>query len=126
VKIGKCSSIPTVNESLLAKLNTASKLTISETFFLPIHRKYTTWKESTDVQATLVMWIDESMKTEKETLHHLLTYTEQAKMAILIGNVWFENTPATTTTFSVPYSPAGEVPTMFEVKVEVNDIKVYL
>ena len=37
IKIAKCSTIPTVNDKLLAKLDTGSKLTLSESLMLEIH-----------------------------------------------------------------------------------------
>jgi hypothetical protein len=120
VKISKCSSIPTVNEKLLAKLNgPEGKLTLSESLMMSVHYDYN--KVDVDVSVRMA-WLQTQQEIVKSRIHELTTYLENAKMAILIGGCWFSNCEdSSQKTFSVEYS--GK---MFEVTVEVNNINVYM
>ena len=121
VKIAKCSSIPTVNEKLLAKLNgPEGKLTLSESLMMSVHYDY----NKVDVSVPVRMaWLQTQQESVKNRIHEVTTYLENAKMAILIGGCWFSNCDDSSPekTFSVEYS--GK---MFEVNVEVNNINVYM
>jgi hypothetical protein len=124
VKISKCSSIPTVNEKLLAKLNgPEGKLTLSESLMISVHYDYN--KVDVDVSVRKE-WLQSQLETVKSRIHELTTYLENAKMAILIGGCWFSNFEESSRkspekTFSVNYCEK-----MFEVTVEVNNINVYM
>ena len=120
VKIAKCSSIPTVNEKLLAKLNgPEGKLTLSESLMMSVHYDYN--KVDVDVSVRKE-WLQTQIEIVKSRIHEVTTYLENAKMAILIGGCWFSNCDdASGKTFSVEYS--GK---MYEVTVEVNNSNVYM
>jgi hypothetical protein len=120
VKISKCSSIPTVNEKLLAKLNgPEGKLTLSESLMMSVHYDYN--KVDVDVSVRKE-WLQSQLETVKSRIHELTTYLENAKMAILIGGCWFSNCEESSVkTFSVNYCEK-----MFEVTVEVNNSNVYM
>jgi hypothetical protein len=121
VKISKCSTIPTVNDKLLAKLDAQSKLTQSEMIMLAVHNEY---KSFCDQNADVVSkrdWISQRLVQQKARLHTLTTYLEQAKMALLIGNAWFSDCKADQTTFNVGYKDQT-----YEVSIETNNIKVYM
>lgn len=121
VKIGKCSSIPTVNDKLLTKLDAKSKLTLSELVMLPIHDEYKSFCTEHEDVASKRDWISHRLSQQKDHVHALTTYLEQAKMALLIGNAWFSDCKADQTTFSVDYKDQ-----IYEVSVETNNIKVYM
>lgn len=117
VKITKCSTIPTVNQKLIEKLNANTKLTLSESLMLDIHEQYTHFcNEHPDVGERL-KWLSEKVKEYRENGHFLTTILEQAKMALLIGGVWFNDCAEDQHTFQVD---------TFEVTVEMNDTKVYM
>jgi hypothetical protein len=120
VKIAKCSSIPTVNEKLLAKLNgPEGKLSLSESLMMSVHYDYN--KVDVDISVRKE-WLQTQIEIVKSRIHEVTTYLENAKMAILIGGCWFSNCDdASQKTFSVEYS--GK---MYEVTVEVNNINVYM
>ena len=124
VKIAKCSSIPTVNEKLLAKLNgPEGKLTLSESLMMSVHYDYN--KVDVDISVRKE-WLQTQIEIVKSRIHEVTTYLENAKMAILIGGCWFSNCDDASgkspeKTFSVEYS--GK---MYEVTVEVNNSNVYM
>jgi len=116
VKISKCSSVPTINEKLLAKLDgPVAKLTLSEWLMLGIHSEYKS------ILGDKLNWLQTKQTELKQSIHQLTTYLEQAKMALLIGGCWFSNCNADQKTFSVSFQEKS-----FEVNVEINDINVYM
>ena len=116
VKISKCSSVPTVNEKLLAKLDgPVAKLTLSEWLMLGIHNEYKS------ILGDKLNWLQTKQTELKQAIHQLTTYLEQAKMALLIGGCWFSNCNADQKTFSVSFQEKS-----FEINVEINDINVYM
>jgi len=132
VKIAKCSSLPTVNDKLLTKLNKNSKLTVTEQMMLPIHQQFasvaptplelnTLQQQTTQVNQQLLTWCETKLKESQEEIHHLTTYLEQAKMAILVANVWFTNVSSDVNTFDVDVDNVN-----YSVKIEINDSKVYM
>lgn len=118
VKIAKCSSIPTVNEKLLTKLEgPEAKLTLSEFLMYAIHAEY---KCQPTIEQKL-NWLYTKQNQLKQTIHELTTYLEQAKMALLIGGCWFSNCTVDTKTFMTVFESK-----QFEVTIEINDIHVYM
>lgn len=119
VKIAKCSTIPTVNQKLIEKLNAyqEKKLTLSESLMLDIHEQYTHFCEEHSDLSERMTWLSEKVKEYRENGHFLTTILEQAKMALLIGGVWFSDCPEDQHTFQVD---------SFEVTVEINDSRVYM
>jgi hypothetical protein len=119
VKIAKCSSIPTVNDKLTAKLDGPdAKLTPSEWLMLDVHAEYKALDKTAEVVKT---WLTTKQDELKKRVHDVTTFLEKAKMAILIGGCWFSNCTETDKTFSVTYKTKK-----FEVTVEVNDTTVYM
>jgi hypothetical protein len=112
VKISKCSTIPTINQKLLDKLSQNSKLTVSESVLLPIHKECSEY-----VLENKLDWLKSKMEEYKKRADELTSLLEQMKMALLIGGVWFSDCSGDKKTFQV----GG-----FEVIVEVNDVNVYM
>jgi len=122
VKVAKCSSIPTVNDKLTAKLDGPdAKLTPSEWLMLDVHTEYKALDKSTDAKAVVNTWLTIKQDELKKRVHDVTTFLEKAKMAILIGGCWFSNCAETDKTFSVTYKTKK-----FEVTVELNDTTVYM
>jgi len=122
IKVAKCSSIPTVNEKLTAKLDgSEAKLTPSEWLMLDVHTEYKALDKTTDANAVVRAWVKTKQDELKKRIHDITTFLEKAKMAILIGGCWFSNCTETDKTFSVTYKTKK-----FEVTVEVNDTTVYM
>lgn len=122
VKVAKCSSIPTVNDKLTAKLDgPESKLTPSEWLMLDVHTEYKALDKTADANAVVNTWLMTKQDELKKRVHDVTTFLEKAKMAILIGGCWFSNCAETDKTFSVTYKTKK-----FEVTVEVNDTTVYM
>jgi len=122
VKVAKCSSIPTVNEKLTAKLDgPEAKLTLSEWLMLDVHTEYKALDKTADANAVVSAWVKTKQDELKKHIHDTTTFLEKAKMAILIGGCWFSNCAETDKTFSVTYKTKK-----FEVTVEVNDTTVYM
>jgi len=120
VKISKCSSIPTINQKLFDKLNSSSKLTLSESILLSIHKKYT--EECTAMTKDEKRnWLDREEKVQKENVFRITSIVEQAKMALLIGRVWFNDCEDDVHNFRVDNEG-----TVYEVSVEINDSKIYM
>ena len=115
VKIAKCSTIPTINEKLITKLDQESKLTLSESLLVDIHKEYKSINDE-----SIKMWITEKQEELKKRIHDITTFLEKAKMAILIGGCWFSNCPDTEKTFSVTYMNKK-----FDVTIEMKEINVY-
>jgi hypothetical protein len=122
VKIAKCSTIPTVNDKLLSKLANATGLTVSEALFENIYGEYTEYSNSNkNTKEELKEWLKVEMKNRKDELRVENNYVEKAKMALLIGCVWFSDVNTDTKTFSVPYHGVT-----YSVTIEINDINVYM
>jgi hypothetical protein len=122
VKVAKCSSIPTVNDKLTAKLDgPEAKLTPSEWLMLDVHTEYKALDKTADANALINTWLTTKQDELKKRVHDVTTFLEKAKMAILIGGCWFNNCAETDKTFSVTYKTKK-----FEVTVEVNDTMVYM
>ena len=122
IKVAKCSSIPTVNEKLTAKLDgPEAKLTPSEWMMLDVHTEYKALDKTADANAVINTWLTTKQDELKKRVHDVTTFLEKAKMAILIGGCWFSNCAETDKTFSVTYKTKK-----FEVTVEVNDTTVYM
>ena len=122
IKIAKCSSIPTVNEKLTAKLDgPEAKLTLSEWLMLDVHTEYKALDKTADANAVVNTWVKTKQDELKTRIHDITTFLEKAKMAILIGGCWFSNCAETDKTFLVTYKTKK-----FEVTVEVNDTTVYM
>ena len=119
VKIAKCSSIPTVNDKLLSKLSNGT-LTISEALFQNIYNEYKNY-ENVHTKDELKEWLKVEMETRKKDLREETNYVEKAKMALLIGCVWFSDVNTDTKTFSVTY-----LGVTYSVTIEINDINVYM
>jgi len=113
VKISKCSTVPTINDKLLEKLSKGSKLTLSESVLIDLHSQYSQYSQLDEKKN----WIDNSIKDYKQKQTDLTSTLEQAKIALLIGGVWFSDCSFDTKTFKVDE---------FEVTVEMNDCKVYM
>jgi hypothetical protein len=121
VKIAKCSTIPTINEKLLTKMNTTpTKLTLSEELLYKIHTLYKNVQENDRKE-----WLLERLSQEKVVVKALTMELEQSKMAILVGGCWFSGTSVDEKTFTISYNYAGVTHT-FEVTVETNDVKIYM
>lgn len=120
VKIAKCSSIPTVNDKLLLKLVNGTSLTVSEALFQNIYNQYNDY-ENTHTKDELKEWLKAEMETRKKDLREETNYVEKAKMALLIGCVWFSDVNTDTKTFTVTY-----LGVTYSVTIEINDINVYM
>ncbi len=117
VKIAKCSTIPTINDKLLAKLDAGTALTLPESLLLDVHRALKSLPPSLNKQ----VWLTSRVADTAAEVGRLTTYLEEAKMAILIGNAWFSDVDASVKTFSVQFKDQA-----FQVTVEVNDVNVYM
>lgn len=84
VSLKSCSSIPTVNEKLLAKLD-AGKATFSESLMLMIHEEFmaTPDNEKIDFCQQKIKELDTAIKGEITTQLIKMTFT------ILVANKWF-------------------------------------
>lgn len=111
VKIAKCSSLPTINDKMIQKLESGGKLTVSEALMLRIHNMVKA--ESNLTEETVNGWIRDNQIAQGR----IGEYLEQVKMAILVGGWWFSDAPASQHDFRVDE---------FEVNVDVKDVKVYL
>lgn len=109
VKIAKCSSIPTINEKLLEKLEKGGKLTLSESLMMDIHQGY---KHSPTLE-----WLMSAIQSNKQKSLEINEYLDQAKMALLVGGCWFTDVSAEQHTFLVD---------PFEVTVDIVQTKVYM
>ena len=116
VKISKCSTIPPINDKLLAKLDAKTKLTPSEAVLVAIHEEYKGIPSETKEE-----WLQHKIQSQKTKLYELTTYLEQAKMALLIGNAWFSDCNEDKKTFLVLFQEKES-----EVSIEINNIKVYM
>lgn len=117
VKISKCSTIPPINDKLLAKLDAKTKLTASEAVLVAIHEEYKSLTPDTNKEE----WLNAKIDLLKKKLYELTTYLEQAKMALLIGNAWFSDCNENEKTFAVSFQEKE-----YEVSIEINNIKVYM
>jgi hypothetical protein len=116
VKVGKCSTIPAVNEKLITKLDgPESKLTLSEWLLLDIHKEYKS------IENDQMTWLFSKQEELKKLIHDNTTFLEKAKMAILIGGCWFSNCLENDKTFLVTFKNQT-----FNVTVEINDTTVYM
>lgn len=116
VKISKCSTIPPINDKLLAKLDSKTKLTPSEAVLVAIHEEYKGIPSETKEE-----WLQHKIQSQKTKLYELTTYLEQAKIALLIGNAWFSDCTEDKKTFVVSFQEKE-----YEVSIEINNIKVYM
>lgn len=114
VKIAKCSTIPAVNDKLLSKLENGSKLTLSESIFVPIHQQF---QQVEDVSR--LVWCKQQLSQIKSEIQQIQGVTEQAKMAFLIGGPEFV---ADNSTLTVEHEDGNS----FCVTVEIHETKVYL
>ena len=116
VKVGKCSSIPTINDKLVTKLDgQESKLTLSEWLLLDIHKEYKS------IENDHMSFLLSKQEELKKLIHDNTTFLEKAKMAILIGGCWFSNCLENESTFSIIFKNK-----LFNVSVEINDTTVYM
>ena len=84
---------------------------------LDIHEQYMNFCNDHSLVSDRVEWLSEKVKEYRENGHYLTTILEQAKMALLIGGVWFSDCAEDQNNFQVE---------SFEVTVEINDTKVYM
>lgn len=116
VKIGKCSSIPTVNEKLLIKMDTTpEKLTLSEELMYAIHGECKDYDE---------LSLKNRLDTETSIIRLLTMSLEQDKMAILIGGCWFSGVSIDEKTFRVDYNYHKNY--TFDITIDISDSKIYM
>lgn len=95
VSIEKCSSIPAINDKLLAKVAKGDKLSLSESLCVPAIKSYNTLIESPVYQnasaqtAILKTWLETESKTTTATVRSLIRDLAKIKFAIMVGHVWF-------------------------------------
>ena len=116
VKISKCSTIPSINDKLLSKLDAKTKLTASEAVLVAIHEEC----KAIPLEAK-EEWLNHKIHSQKTKLYELTTYLEQAKMALLIGNAWFSDCDEDKKTFTISFQEKE-----YEVSIYINNIKVYM
>lgn len=112
VKVAKCSTIPTVNDKLIAKLDGNGVLTLSESLMKPIH------VELNAVSGNKLEWITTKMEELNHRVRFLVGSLEQAKMAFLIAGLPEE--AASGLSVQIP-----ELEQTFQVSVLISDVKVY-
>lgn len=94
VKIAGCSSIPAVNEKLLAKVRAGGSLTKSESLLAPAIKEAdgfiaTALHGAPDPDALLKVWLEGKMKVAKNTVRHLIKEMAKVKFSIMVGHTWF-------------------------------------
>ena len=119
VKIAKCSTLPTINDKLVAKLDAGNKLTVSESLMLSIHQQYKTVENKPEHER--LIWLEQKTTQLKVEASIINTWLEQAKMALLIACCWFTDVDGTKNTFHVQYQQQT-----YECQVVISDSKVYM
>jgi hypothetical protein len=102
--------------TVLAKLDSKTKLTPSEAVLVAIHEEYKGIPSETKEE-----WLQHKIQSQKTKLYELTTYLEQAKIALLIGNAWFSDCTEDKKTFVVSFQEKE-----YDVSIEINNIKVYM
>lgn len=124
VKIGKCSSLPTVNEKLLNKLDGAyPNLTLSESLMWMAHIEY----KQAVTEANNDKWKQEEWLMTKLTefglqVRALTGALEQQKTAYLLGGL-LDDEPQTV---SLTHQEDGGMEETFQVQIVKSEVKVYM
>jgi len=115
VKIKGCSSLPTVNEKLFAKLD-GKKQTLVESLMLRVHKQF---KSSSEEE------INAEIGRIKRELYGVSKYLEKVKFAILVAKAWFLDVDAENPIYEITVNVNGEDKD-FTCDAEFKTSKVYL
>lgn len=127
VSIAKCSSIPTINDTLINKVKTASKApTLSESLCVPMLKKCMDFMESdvylnsVDQKSIANAWLMAESDYIKSRTRYLIKEIAKTKFTIMVGHTWFEEFDSLDqNTMDVEFN--GQV---FSCKAELRDIEV--
>lgn len=121
VKIGKCSSLPTVNDKLLTKLDGAyPNLTLSESLMWLPHIQYK--QEENNDKWQQKEWLQTKLSEFGLQVRALTGALEQQKTALLLGGL-LEDEPQTV---SVTHQEDGGMEETFQVQIVKSEVKVYM
>jgi hypothetical protein len=123
VKIASCSSIPAVNEKVIAKVVSGGKMTLSESICAPAIKKVESllgtdaYKAAANPQATLSGFLRSEKDAAKAKVRKLALEIAKSKMAVMVGHVWFKE-------FASLEENSMQIEGTFDCTAELRDIEV--